>query len=157
MLDIVIPIFFIPFRFTVDMLFEYEYGITIKSNIPKIYFGGGAGASATIRARAGITLGIIEFGAQITGLLGSGYIELLANYNLKESKAGLAFYLNIKAFSFTYGGYMIYPFIEFVKIRIKVGFVHIYIDFPQIVLKMKNLDAVNYKGLEYSNIYEKEL
>ena len=157
LLDIVIPIFFIPFRFTVDMLFEYEYGITIKSNIPKIYFGGGAGASATIRARAGITLGIIEFGAQITGLLGSGYIELLANYNLKESKAGLTFYLNIKAFSFTYGGYMIYPFIEFVKIRIKVGFVHIYIDFPQIVLKMKNLDAVNYKGLEYSNIYEKEL
>jgi len=155
--DIVIPIFFIPFRFTVDMLYEYEYGITIKSNVPKIYFGGGAGGSATIRAKAGITLGIIEFGAQIIGLLGSGNIELLANYNFKKSNVGLTFYFNINAFSFSYGGYMMYPFINFIKIKVKVGFIHIYVNFPIIVLKRKEMVGKIYTGLQYSNSYEKEL
>ncbi len=157
LLNIVIPVFCIPFRFSVDMLFGYEYGITVKSNVPKIYFGGGAGASATIRARAGITMGILEFGAQINGLLGSGNIELLAYYNLKQNNVGLSFNINIKAFSFTYGGYMIYPNIDFIKIKIEIGFVSIYINFPIIVLKKKELTGSLFKGLEFSLNYEKEL
>ena len=157
LLNIVIPVFFIPFRFSVDMLFGYEYGITVKSNVPKIYFGGGAGASATIRARAGISIGIIEFGAQITGLLGSGNIELLAYYNLKQNNVGLSFYINIKAFSFSYGGYMIYPNIDFIKIKIKLGFVTIYIYFPIIVIKQKELTGSLFTGLQFSLKYDKDL
>ncbi len=155
--DCVIPIFFLPFRFTIDMIFEYEYGINIHSRIPKIYFGGGAGASATIRARAGLFLGILEFGVQILGKLGSGYIELSAFYNLRETRVGLMFYYELKAFEFGYGGYMKYPWIEFIKIKIKCWFITITVYFPIIVMREKTLEGQIYKGIKFTNNYEKIL
>ena len=153
----IIPIFFLPFRFAIDMLFEYEYGINIHSRVPKIFFGGRAGASATIRARAGLFLGILEFGAQILGKLGSGFIELSAFYNLRETRVGLMFYYELKAFEFNYGGYMNYPWIEFIKIKIKCWFVTITVYFPVIVMKTKELEGKIFKGLKISNSYEKIL
>ena len=155
--DCIIPIFFIPFRFSIDMLFEYEYGIKIHARVPKLYFGGGAGASATIRAKAGLFLGILEFGVQIKGMLGSGNIELYANYNLKHCKVGLSFYYEIRAFEFGYGGYFKYPWIEFIKIKIKVLFYTITIYFPKLVMKSKELEGSIYKGIKISQSYEKEL
>ena len=155
--DCLIPIFFIPFRFSIDMLFEYEYGIKIHARVPKLYFGGGAGASATIRAKAGLFLGILEFGVQIKGMLGSGNIELYASYNLKHCKVGLSFYYEIRAFEFGYGGYFKYPWIEFIKIKIKILFYTITIYFPNLVMKSKELEGSIYKGIKISQSYEKEL
>jgi hypothetical protein len=155
--DCIIPIFFLPFRFSIDMLFEYEYGINIHSRIPKLYFGGGIGASATIRAKAGLFLGILEFGAQILGKLGSGYIELSAFYNLRATKVGLMFYYELKAFEFSYGGYMNYPWIEFIKVRIKCWFVTITFYLPIIVMRTKEMEGQIYKGIKISNSYEKNL
>ena len=53
--------------------------------------------------------------------------------------------------------YFKYPWIEFIKIKIKILFYTITIYFPNLVMKSKELEGSIYKGIKISQSYEKEL
>lgn len=122
----VIPIFGIPFKFQLGFVWGYEYGLNIGIQDLCLYVEAYARANATLRASAGITFKILEFGASMDGLLGDGKVGIKPKFQIFKFKLALDAYYKLEAFKLTISVYLKFPWVTLTKKPVKFCGIHLF-------------------------------